>query len=564
MIQNVPLSQIQPNPFQTRMVENPEHVQNLAESIGQQGLLQIPSARENPSGEGYQLAFGHSRFAAFKILAGSKEIDNPQDYETMPLNIVELDDQGMFEQAVAENRDRKDLNAIEEAMAMVVYKNHFKKTSEQIGELFHLSDSAVRNKMRLLDLPDEVKIAVTENKLSESVGRELLTYFDLPAEVQNGSYSTRGAYFYNSNKGTEIVEEALKGANAEDIHENISRLVKNAGVEMDSKPWKHTDEFHGEKIVGICKGCAFLLKRDKDYCLRKECFDAKLAAFRQQYLEQASLLSGIPVMEEKEGGNHYMDTNTFGGSEARLEKIRAAKCENLRLTYDSNTLEYLKNKKVTHLGENGFPNAQIVCCKRNGFCTCLKAMDAGVKIEATEDGAALAKEDLKEINRQVRAQHKYNAQVVQDLITQSALKISDAIDAGSVSVWEAIFLAMGYSQAADEDRDLVSKGNASLADIKYFIGKFLTRRHVYDTDPKWALKHANENLRKLGLEELPGEETAPLDPPKSEDLEGGNAPAVKSWVQPGMIPEEDPHPAGKTLAEVFAEDGQAESLVTEL
>ena len=102
----------------------------------------------------------------------------------MPLNIVELDDQGMFEQAVAENRERKDLTAIEEAQAMAVYRDHFKKTSAQIGELFHLSDSAVRNKMRLLDLPDEVKAKISDRTITEGAGREVLTFMELPDEVQ--------------------------------------------------------------------------------------------------------------------------------------------------------------------------------------------------------------------------------------------------------------------------------------------------------------------------------------------------------------------------------------------
>jgi hypothetical protein len=119
MIQNIPLQNIQPNPFQTRHSEDLEHIQSLAKSIQEHGLLQIPSARlflEQMSGSGndlYQLAFGHSRLAAYKILAGSKDIDNPQDFESMPLNIVELTDIEMFEQAVAENRECKDLSPIE-------------------------------------------------------------------------------------------------------------------------------------------------------------------------------------------------------------------------------------------------------------------------------------------------------------------------------------------------------------------------------------------------------------------------------------------------------------------
>ena len=88
-----------------------------------------------------------------------------------------------------------------------------------------------------------------------------------------------------------------------------------------------------------------------------ECFRTKISAWQLQYLEKASLLSGIPVLEPDKGG--YSDTTSFGyGAEVKLEKIREARCENLRLKYD----QYERGKdNITHLGGDGFPQAQIVC-----------------------------------------------------------------------------------------------------------------------------------------------------------------------------------------------------------
>jgi hypothetical protein len=80
----------------------------------------------------------------------------------------------MFELAVRENLDRKDLTPIEEARAMATYRDTFGKTSDEIGELFGLSGSAVRNKMRLLELPAVVQDRVQAGEIQEGAARRLL------------------------------------------------------------------------------------------------------------------------------------------------------------------------------------------------------------------------------------------------------------------------------------------------------------------------------------------------------------------------------------------------------
>ncbi len=173
------LENVLPNPFQTRGQEDPEHVQQLMESIRASGLLQWPVARQSLADpKKVELAFGHSRLAAYKKLYEEeqpkyKDADtNP--YAKLPLEIRELNDQQMFELAVRENRDRKDLTPIEEARAMVLYRNKFGKTSAEIGELFQLSDSAVRNRMRLLQLPANVQAEIGKS-IAEGTARILLT-----------------------------------------------------------------------------------------------------------------------------------------------------------------------------------------------------------------------------------------------------------------------------------------------------------------------------------------------------------------------------------------------------
>jgi ParB/RepB/Spo0J family partition protein len=177
-IQKFALDQIVANPFQTRQAEDPADVARLAESIAQVGLLQIPVGRWDPGDHGIvELAFGHTRLAAFKALAQEKHADpktETWDYDQMPVDVRELTDLEMFELAVRENLDRKDLTPIEAARAMVTYRDTFGKTSDEIGELFSLSGSAVRNKMRLLELPAAVQEKVQAGEIQEGAARRLL------------------------------------------------------------------------------------------------------------------------------------------------------------------------------------------------------------------------------------------------------------------------------------------------------------------------------------------------------------------------------------------------------
>lgn len=170
------LDKIDPNPFQVRLEEDAEQIAKVALSIAHSGLLQTPVGRQD--GERVLLAFGHTRLAAFKKLAAEGEADGRIDllaYQEMPVDVRDLDDQKLFELAIHENIDRKDLTPIEEARAMTTYHEVFGKTSVEIGELFGLSDSAVRNRMRLLELPRAVQEHVESGHMTEGTARKLLT-----------------------------------------------------------------------------------------------------------------------------------------------------------------------------------------------------------------------------------------------------------------------------------------------------------------------------------------------------------------------------------------------------
>jgi ParB/RepB/Spo0J family partition protein len=234
-----------PNPWQPRENEDGEHIKQIALSIATEGLMQAPvgrwifpdgtpargmgSADLTGSGLKVQLAFGHSRLAAFKWL--ENEFGIAGDWTKMPVVIRELSDEEMFRQGISENLARKDLSPIEEAMAMTRYRDTFGKTSEEIGKLFNLSDSGVRNKMRLLKLPDDIKNLLRQGEMREGVARELIAISELPEDVRLAA-EDQDEFI----KPSDIIEAAKSGSNQKAIAEMVSRCMGWIGERILNKP----------------------------------------------------------------------------------------------------------------------------------------------------------------------------------------------------------------------------------------------------------------------------------------------------------------------------------------
>ncbi len=207
-VERLTLDQIVANPYQTRLIEDPGQVARVAESIASVGLLQTPVGRWDPGDHGIvELAFGHTRLAAFRQLAQ----EDPQAWAEMPIDVRELTNIEMFELAVRENLDRKDLTPIEEAKAMATYRNQFGKSSAEIGVLFGLSDSAVRNKMRLLELPAPVQEKVQSRELNEGTARRLMVLQKMaPEAIPNIAKAITGKGGWREANVDEEIQYALE------------------------------------------------------------------------------------------------------------------------------------------------------------------------------------------------------------------------------------------------------------------------------------------------------------------------------------------------------------------
>ena len=165
----VHIEDIIPNRFQPRLNFDEQGLQELAASIKEHGIIQPLVLRK--LGEKYEIIAGERRFKAAQI-AG---------LTTVPAVIANIDDNQSAEVALVENVQRRDLTAIEEARS---YKNLLDKgylTQDQLAKRMGLSQPAVANKLRLLNLDEEVQQALLEEKISERHARTLLS---LPLEEQ--------------------------------------------------------------------------------------------------------------------------------------------------------------------------------------------------------------------------------------------------------------------------------------------------------------------------------------------------------------------------------------------
>ena len=162
-ISNLKLSLIDPKRDQPRKSFDKDALEELAQSIKENGLLQPILVREYGIGR-YQIIAGERRFRASK-LAGLDEI---------PAIVLELDDRKVAEFALIENIQRENLNPIEEAMAFKALIEEYGLTQEELSAKVSKSRSALANSMRLLDLPKPVLDLVAEGQISAGHGRTLL------------------------------------------------------------------------------------------------------------------------------------------------------------------------------------------------------------------------------------------------------------------------------------------------------------------------------------------------------------------------------------------------------
>lgn len=160
------LTEIVASPYQTRQFDDSETLSELVQSIHSHGVLQPVLVRRKPDGERscYELVAGERRFRAAQ-LAGLPKI---------PAIISDLSDRDAVEISIIENAQRENLNAIEEAKALLILSKTFSLAQNEIAQSIGKSRAAVANSLRLLQLDREVQELITSGQLSGGHGKALL------------------------------------------------------------------------------------------------------------------------------------------------------------------------------------------------------------------------------------------------------------------------------------------------------------------------------------------------------------------------------------------------------
>ena len=175
-ILQIPIDEIIPNRFQPRLQFDDRGLEELASSIKQHGIIQPLVLRRVE--DKYEIIAGERRYKAAQLAGLTK----------VPAVIANIDDNKSAEVAIVENVQRKDLSAIEEARS---YKNLLDKgylTQAELAKKMGLSQSAIANKLRLLNLDEEVQKALMNNQISERHARSLLV---LPSHEEQRKWLKR-------------------------------------------------------------------------------------------------------------------------------------------------------------------------------------------------------------------------------------------------------------------------------------------------------------------------------------------------------------------------------------
>ncbi len=159
---HISIDLIDPNPVQPRHIFQPERLDELAQSIRANGIIQPLVVR--PADGRYQLVAGERRWRAAK-LAGLQSI---------PAIVQDIPDSRLLEITLIENIQREDLNPIETANAFARLASELNLTHEEIAQRTGKDRTTITNLLRLLQLPDELQQLVSERRLSQGHARAIL------------------------------------------------------------------------------------------------------------------------------------------------------------------------------------------------------------------------------------------------------------------------------------------------------------------------------------------------------------------------------------------------------
>jgi len=219
-IVDLKIASIIPNRQQPRTIFNDEKISELAESIKEHGIIQPIVVRK--IAHGYELITGERRFRATKLLA----------LETIPAIIRNYDDVTTASVAIIENIQREDLTSIEEALAYKQLMKLHGTTQAEIATQVGKSQSTIANKIRLLNLTQEVQDAILKRQISERHARTLLSVKEKALQVKLlKTIIERGL---NVSQTEKLIEDYLIPKEKKQKVKTITKIPRNFKLAMNT------------------------------------------------------------------------------------------------------------------------------------------------------------------------------------------------------------------------------------------------------------------------------------------------------------------------------------------
>ena len=218
-LNTVSISDLSRNPYQPRQHFNEEKLDELANSIKKNGIIQPIAVRHSNSDQNkYEIVAGERRWLAAQR-AGLHEV---------PVNILELSDVESLEVAIVENIQRDDLTPIEEAKGYKRLSEEFKYDHANISKLMSKSRSHISNTLRLLTLPKDVIAMLEEGSLTSGQARPLIGLANassIAEEVVANNYSARKIEYLVKNKKNIKTKKDYTDINILKAQEHIEKIL---------------------------------------------------------------------------------------------------------------------------------------------------------------------------------------------------------------------------------------------------------------------------------------------------------------------------------------------------
>ncbi|MFL2641817.1 MAG: ParB/RepB/Spo0J family partition protein [Thermodesulfobacteriota bacterium] len=218
------LTDILPNKNQPRKAFNSELLNDLAESIKINGILQPIAVREVDNNK-YEIIAGERRWRAAQLAGLTK----------VPIILFEANNEKTFELAIMENVQRQDLNPIEEALAIKELIEKYNFSQEKIIDITGKKRTRIVNILRVLDLPDKVQKLIAEEKISRGHGIALLSFkedanlLEIAQSIIEKELSVRQVEKLSKNTKSEVKSDKVK----KDIY--IENIIKILETKLGSK-----------------------------------------------------------------------------------------------------------------------------------------------------------------------------------------------------------------------------------------------------------------------------------------------------------------------------------------